>query len=193
LKSITVGRVKLWGLAILLIGICWVSNAWATEGSGFTRETWDIIWRWVNSIILFGVIIKFGRRPIVNFLDKQKEDVAQSIGKLEERKRAVEETLQESQKQLAASEERLATIKERIVADGESRKSQLIADAQEESRIMLQTAQVRIEQQIREMHSRVKAELIDAATQLALTKLPGLLTGEDEDRLFDQWMDAVQS
>jgi F-type H+-transporting ATPase subunit b len=180
-------------LAILLIGICWVSNAWATEGSGFTRETWDTIWRWVNSIILFGVIIKFGRRPIVNFLDKQKEDVAQSIGKLEERKRAVEETLQESQKQLAASEERLATIKERIVADGESRKSQLIADAQEESRIMLQTAQVRIEQQIREMHSRVKAELIDAATQLALTKLPGLLTGEDEDRLFDQWMDAVQS
>jgi F-type H+-transporting ATPase subunit b len=193
LKSITVGRVKLWGLAILLIGICWVSNAWATEGSGFTRETWDIIWRWVNSIILFGVIIKFGRRPMVNFLEKQKEDVAQSINKLEERKRAAEESLQESQRQLAASEERLATIKNKIVADGENRKAQLIVDAQEESRMMLQAAQVRIDQQIREMHAHVKAELIDAATQIALTKLPGMLTGEDEDRLFDQWMDAVQS
>ena len=193
MKDKSIGRVTWWALAVLLIGSCWVSSAWAAEGSGFTRHTWDLIWKWLNAGILFGVVIKFGRRPIVNFLDKQKEDVAQSIGKLEERKRAVEETLQESQKQLAASEERLATIKERIVADGESRKSQLIADAQEESRIMLQTAQVRIEQQIREMHSRVKAELIDAATQLALTKLPGLLTGEDEDRLFDQWMDAVQS
>jgi F0F1-type ATP synthase membrane subunit b/b' len=58
---------------------------------------------------------------------------------------------------------------------------------------MLQTAQVRIDQQIREMHSHVKAELIDAATEIAFTKLPGLLSGEDEGRLFDQWMEAVQS
>lgn len=191
--SKSIGRVKWWGLAILLIAVCWATSAWAAEGSGFTRETWDIIWRWLNFIILFGIIIKFGGRPIVNFLDKQKEDVAQSISKLEERKRAVQETLQESQRQLTASEERLATIKNKIIADGENRKAQLIADAQEESRIMLETAHVRIEQQIREMHTRVKAELIDAATQIALTKLPGMLTGEDEDRLVGQWMDAVHS
>ena len=48
-----------------LIAISWVTNAWAAEGSGFTRATWDEIWRWVNFFILFGVIIKFGRRPIL--------------------------------------------------------------------------------------------------------------------------------
>jgi F-type H+-transporting ATPase subunit b len=193
LKDKSIGKVKWWGLAIFLVAICWVTNAWAAEGSGFTRATWDEIWRWVNFFILFGVIIKFGRRPIVGFLDKQKEDVAQSINKLEERKRAVQKTLQESQQQLTASEERLSSIKNRVIADGESHKAQLIADAQEESRIMLETAQLRIEHQIREMHTRVKAELIDTATQLALEKLPGLLTGEDEDRLVGQWMDAVQN
>jgi F-type H+-transporting ATPase subunit b len=193
LKDKTIGSVKWCALAIFLIGICWAANAWAAEGSGFTRQTWDSIWRWLNAFILFGVIIKFGRRPIVSFLDKQKEDVAQSINKLEERKRAVQETLEESQRQLTASEERLATIKEKIIADGENRKAQLIADAQEESRILLETAKVRIDQQIREMHARVKAELIDAATDIAFTKLPGMLSGEDEGRLVDQWMDAVQS
>jgi F-type H+-transporting ATPase subunit b len=193
LKDKSNGRVKWWGLAILMVAICWVTNAWAAEGSGFTRATWDEIWRWLNFIILFGVIIKYGRRPIASFLDKQKEDVAQSIKKLEDRKRDVQATLQESQQQLTASEERLASIKSKIISEGENRKAQLIADAQEESRIMLETAQLRIEHQIREMHSRVKAELVDAATQIALTKLPGLLTGEDEDRLIDQWMDAVQS
>jgi F-type H+-transporting ATPase subunit b len=191
LKNKSIGRVKWWGLAILLIAICWVTNAWAAEGSGFTRETWDEIWRWLNFLILFGVIIKFGRRPILNFLDKQKEDVVQSIRKLEDRKRDVQETLQASQRQLTASEERLATIKSKIISDGENRKAQLIADAHEESRVLLETAQLRIEHQIREMHTRVKAELIDTATQMALTKLPGLLTSEDEDRLVGQWMDAV--
>jgi F-type H+-transporting ATPase subunit b len=193
LKDKSIGRVKWWVLAILLVAICWVTNAWAAEGSGFTRATWDEIWRWLNAFILFGVIIKFGRRPIVNFLDKQKEDVAQSIKKLEDRKRAVQETLQVSQQQLSASEERLELIKSKIISDGENRKAQLIADAQEESRIMLETAKLRIEHQIRETHTRVKAELIDAATQIAFTKLPGLMTGEDEDRLVDQWMDAVQN
>jgi len=193
LKDKAIGRLKWWGLAILLVAICWVTNAWAAEGSGFTRQTWDEIWRWVNFIILFGVVIKFGRRPIVNFLDKQKEDVAQSIKKLEDRKLSVQETLQESQRQLSASEERLELIKSKIISDGENRKAQIIADAQEESRVLMETAKVRIDQQIREMHSRVKAELIDAATQIALTKLPGLMTGEDEDRLVDQWMDAVQN
>jgi F-type H+-transporting ATPase subunit b len=193
LKDKSIGRVKWWGLVILLVAICWVTNAWAAEGSGFTRQTWDTIWRWLNAFILFGVVIKFGRRPIVNFLDKQKEDVAQSIKKLEDRKRAVQETLQESQQQLSASEERLEIIKSKIISDGENRKAKLIADAHEESRIMLETAKLRIDQQIREMHSRVKAELIDAATKIAITKLPGLMTGEDEDRLVDQWMDAVQS
>jgi F-type H+-transporting ATPase subunit b len=193
LKDKAIGRVKWWGLAILLVAICWVTNAWAAEGSGFTRETWDEIWRWVNFIILFGVIIKFGRRPIVNFLDKQKADVAESIKKLEDRKLAVQETLQESERQLSASEERLELIKSKIISDGENRKAQLIADAQEESRVLLETAKLRVEHQIREMHSRVKAELIDAATQIAFTKLPGLMTVEDEDRLVNQWMDAVQS
>jgi F-type H+-transporting ATPase subunit b len=193
LKNKSIERVKWWGLVILLIAICWVTNAWAAEGSGFTRATWDEIWRWVNFIILFGVIIKFGRRPILNFLDKQKEDVAQSINKLEERKRDVQETLQESQRQLTASEERLASIKGRIISEGENRKAKIIADAQEESRILLETAQLRIEHQIREMHTQVKTELIDTATQIALTKLPGLLTSEDEDRMVGQWMDAVQS
>jgi F-type H+-transporting ATPase subunit b len=192
LKNESIGRVKWWGLAILLVAICWVSNAWAADGSGFTRETWDEIWRWLNFLILFGVIIKYARRPLLNFLDKQKEDVAQSIKKLEDRKRDVQETLQESQQRLTASEERLETIKSRIISEGESRKAQIIADAQEESRVLIESARLRIDHQIREMHTQVKAELIDSATQIALTKLPGLLTRADEDRLVGQWMEAVQ-
>lgn len=193
MNSKTIERVKWWTLAVLLIAVCWVSNAWAAEGSGFTRATWDSIWRWLNFFILFGVVVKFGRKPMVSFLEKQKEDVAESIKKLEDRKRAVQETLQESQRQLTASEQRLASIKDKIITDGENRKAKLIADAEEESRLMLEAAKVRINQQIREMHSHVKAELIDAATQIALTKLPELMTGEDEDRLVGQWMEAVQS
>lgn len=184
----------LWvGTAVFLILSCWVANAWAAEGFEFTRETYDLIMRWVNFIILAALIIKYARRPIANFLKEQKDEVAANLQKLESRKQAAQEKLHQSQKQLTASEERLALIKSRIIAEGEKRKARLIADAQKEGRMMIETAQLRIEHQIRQVHANLKSELIDAATQMAFTKLPGLLTAADQDRLVHQWVNAVQS
>jgi F-type H+-transporting ATPase subunit b len=193
LKSKSTGSAKRIGLAILIISSCWVANAWAADGFEFTRETYDLMMKWVNFIILAALIIKYARRPIANFLKEKKDEVAAGIKKLENQKKSIQEKLQESQRQLTASEERLVSIKNRIIADGENRKAQIIADAQNESRIMLETAQLRIDHQIREMHSHLKSELIDTATRMALTKLPGILTAADQDRLIHQWMDAVQN
>ncbi len=180
-------------LAILIISVCWAANAWAADGFKFNRESYDLMMRWVNFIILAALIIKYARRPIANFLKEKKDEVAAAIKKLETQKQAIQDKLQDSQRQLTASEERLVTIKNRIIAEGENRKAELIANAQHESRIMLETAQFRINHQIREMHTRLKSELIDTATQMALTKLPGILNAADHDRLIHQWMDAVQN
>lgn len=193
MKSKSIGNAKPVVLAILVISVCWVANAWAADGFKFNRESYDLMMRWVNFIILAALIIKYARRPIANFLKEKKDEVAAGIKKLEDQKLAIQEKLQESQRQLTASEDRLVSIKNRIIADGENRKAELIADAQHESRIMLETAQFRIDHQIREMHARLKSELIDSATQMALTKLPGILNAADHDRLIHQWMDAVQN
>ena len=192
MKNNSIGSPKWAGLAALIISCCWVANAWAADGFEFTRETYDLMMKWVNFIILAALIIKYARRPIANFLKEKKDEVAAAIKKLEAQKKSMQEKLQENQRQLTASEDRLVSIKNKIVAEGENRKAQIIADAHNESRIMLQTAQFRIDHQIREMHSRLKSELIDSATQMALTKLPGIITDADHERLVHQWMEAVQ-
>ena len=187
-------RSAVWlGTAVLLILSCWVANAWAAAGFEFTREIYDLIMRWVNFIILAALIIKYGRRPIANFLQEQKEGVATNIQKFETQKQAIQEKLQQSQKQLTASEERLELIKNRIIAEGEKRKEQLIADAHKESRMMIEMAKLRIAHQLREVHTHLKTELIDTAAQMAIAKLPDMLTAADQDRLVHQWVDAVQS
>lgn len=186
-------NVKRIGFVVFFLSSCWAANAWAAEGFKFTRETYDLMMRWVNFLILAGLIIKYARRPIANFLKEKGEEVAEAIKKLESRKKDIQAKLQHSQGQLTISEQRLIDIKNRIVAEGETRKAQIIADAQKESRLMLETAQLRIQHQIREMHSHLKSELIDTASQMALTKLPGIITSADQDRLINQWMEAVQN
>ena len=193
MKRRSIGLLTRIGLAGLMFLLCCVANAWAADGYQFTRESYDLMMRWLNFIILATLIIKYARRPIANFLSEKKKEVATSIENLEARKKAVQEKLKEGRRQLTASEERLASIKERIIAEGENRKAQIIADSQKESRIMLETAQLRISHQIRETQARLKSELIDSATQMTIAKLPGILTAADHERLIRQWMDAVQS
>lgn len=172
---------------------CYATGAWAAEGSGFTRESYDLIMRWVNFIILATLIIKYARRPIADFLKGKKDEVAVAIRRLEEKKKAAKDKLLECQSQLTASEERLTQIKQKIIAEGEIRKAEIIAGAQTDSRILLETAQLRIDHMIRETHERIKSEMIDTATRIAFTKLPGMLTAEDHNRMIRKWMDAVQS
>jgi F-type H+-transporting ATPase subunit b len=149
--------------------------------------------RWVNFIILAALIIKYARRPIANFLKEKRDEVAKSIEKLETQKQTAKDQLLQYQNQLTASENQLAQIKQKIIAEGEQLKAKLIADAQTDSRILMETAQLRISHMIRETHGRIRTELIDTAAEIALAKLSETITAADNDKLIHQWMDAAQN
>ena len=193
MKHIFTFGVKQLGWAILLLLTCWVVNAWAADGFEFTRQTYDVIMRWVNFIILAVLIIKYARRPIANFLKEKGDEVAIAIEHLESQKQTARNQLVAYQKQLADNEQRMADIKKKIITEGETCKARIIADAQNDSRIMIETAQLRIAHQIRETHARIKSEMIDAAADIAMNRLPDLLTADDEDRLIRKWMEAIQT
>lgn len=180
--------------AFIAMGAIWTADALAAESTGgFTRSDWDLIMRWVNFIILAAVIIKYASQPLSDFLKGRKEEVARTLERFETRKNEAKAKIAEGQQLLEASEERLAQIKERIVSEGERRKAEMIASAQQESRIMLETAQQKIEGQIRETYGRIKAELIDAATEHAMAKIPAALTAADHDNLVRLWIEAAHA
>lgn len=182
-------RCLLMCMAVVLIGSV---EALAAEGGSFSRADWDLIMRWVNFIILAALIIKYARKPLTDFLNNKKTDVAQLLQGYENQKKAAETKIIESQKTLAESEKRLKIVEERIISEGERRKKKIIETAQTESRVMLETAQLKIEGQLREAHGKLKAEIIDLATQKAMAKIPAVLTDDDHDRLVHQWMEAAQ-
>lgn len=164
----------------------------AADASGFTRESYDLLMRWVNFIVLVVLIVKYARRPVMDFLKDKRNEISSLIDKYEAEKKEAAEKIRESQIQLEASQDRLNLIKERIVAEGQRRKEQVIADAKEESRLLLESARLKIRGQIREAYHTLRAELIDEAAQKALLKLPGLMTREDHERLIQKWLLAVE-
>ena len=186
-------RVLQLGIAVAMVGVVFISDGWAASGGfEFTRATYDVIMRWVNFMIMVALFLKFARKPLMDFLRRQRSDVETSLEHLEAQKNEVEEKIKESEALLAASQERLLAIKERIEKEGRQRKEQLVDEARNESRLMLEAARAKADGQIREAVRGFKAELIDKATELAAARLPSLLKKDDHDNFVNQWLEAAQ-
>ena len=191
--TVRAGTIAKFLIVLIVAGGVFIESAWAGEASGFTRHHWDLIMRWVNFFILATVLVKYGRKPLLNFLDGQKKNITQSIDDLEEQKKQAEALVQESQQQLADSQERLERIKELIISEGRLRKEQMISEAQNDARILVETTQSKIEGQMKTAFTDLKAELIDLAANLALEKLPQLVTDEDRHQLLEHWLSSSEA
>ena len=163
-------------------------EAFAAEKSSSWRPTYDLILRWINFGIIVFVLNKYAKAPLMNFLRGQKEKLAKEIKKLEDKKENVAANIKETQKVIDVSEVRFAELKERIVQQGERKKQEIIESAQQQSKMMLKNAIRRIDSQFEQAKSAFRAELIDAAIELAMQRLPQEITDEDHDKCLDQYL-----
>jgi F-type H+-transporting ATPase subunit b len=174
--------------AVLLFG---VTDAMAAETTSGWRFTFDLVMRWVNFVIIAFVLVKFGRKPIKDFLSNRREKIDQQIKKYEQQKEAAGEKITEANQMLKDSAARFEKIKTRIIEDGEKRKQQIIEDARQESMILLAATRHKIEYQIVEATNLIRSEMIDSAIALAEQRLPEEITAVDEQKLIDHFMEST--
>ena len=159
----------------------------AAEEAGGWRETYDMVLKWINFIILAAVIFKYARIPLKDFLKGQSEKLAADIRKKEKEKDEASTEVEGIKAALSEGEARFQDLKTRILEQGKKRKEQIVRDAEEQSRQMMIETRKRVESQILEAKRRVKAELVDAAVEKALQHLPKEITSEDNERFLKQF------
>ena len=155
------------------------------------RPIYDLILRWINFGIIVYIFIKYAKTPLMNFLRGQKERLAKEIKALEEEKDNIFEKVNESRKILAESEVRFADLKNRIVQQGEKKKQEIIESAQKQSRSMLEDANRRVDSLIHQSKTAFKAELVDAAIEMAMERLPQQITELDNEKFIDQYLEGA--
>ncbi len=163
-------------------------ETFAAEKTTKWRPTYDLILRWINFGIIVFIFYKYAKTPLMNFLRGQKEKLAKKIKQLEEKKDNIAEKVNEIRKVLDESEISFAELKDRIVQQGERRKQDIVESAQQQSRSMLKDANRRIDYLILQSKNAFKAELIDAAIELAMERLPQQITEKDNEKFIDQYL-----
>ena len=189
-NPIRTGTIALIALLTIFFG---VAEALAAESSGDWRSTYDLIMRWVNFAILVFVIVKFARLPLKNFLSGKGEEISLQIRELEDEKNQLLQQVRQAEKDLEDNTDRVREIKDRIVQLGERRKQEIIAEAHQESQIIMENARRKIEGRILQAQSSLREDMIDTAAEVALEKLPGIITAEDNQKLLQRYMARAAS
>jgi F-type H+-transporting ATPase subunit b len=163
----------------------------AAEKSSNWRPTYDLILRWINFFIIVFVVVKYGKRPIMNFLRGQKNKLAEEINRLENEKQDAVAKIKETLKAVDESEVRFSELKDRIVQQGEKKKIEIIESAQSQSKMMLEDAKRRIDAHFLHTKNEFRAELIDRAMDMALERLPKEITPEDNDKFARLFLESA--
>lgn len=181
---------RLWVAILVFLSLLFLPGM-ALASSPEWRANYDLVMKWINFIILAGVIFKYGRTPIKQFLTGQKEDLASEMQKLEEEKATCLSEISSAKIHAEENKQKLVAMKERLIAQGESRKQAIIDQAQSQGAIMIEAAHAKMETRILQAKNMLKLELADMAFDQAIDKLPGLITDADNQMFLDDYMKSM--
>lgn len=188
-RNIAVG----WIVAIMIVAGLHLTgfNALASETGGGWRPTYDHVMIWLNFGIFAFLLIKYLKTPLINFLRGRRDELAGEISRLEEQKGQISQEISDTQQLFEKSEARYKNIKANIITQGEEKKEEIIEAARRESQLMIEQANVRIDNQILQAKSKFKSEMIDLAFSLAMNRLPDEITETDNQRLLDRYIEQA--
>lgn len=178
------------GASAILLLMC-TAAAYAADGTTEWRPIYDTIMRWVNFFILVFLIYRYGRQPFKNFLAGRKYEVTREIDELEDRRKEIENQIAETRRQIEESGKRFEKIKARIKEEGRRKRQQIIDQANEQSRKMIEMEKKKAASQIAQARMRLLAETTDKASEMALQRLARELTDEDHHNLINLYLDNV--
>jgi F-type H+-transporting ATPase subunit b len=167
-------------------------EALSAETSGGWRPLYDEILLWFNFGILVFIFIRYAKTPLMNFLRGRKEKLKQEIESLEEEKGKAADKIKEIYEVLDESEDRFVAIKARILEQGEKKKQTIIAAAQNQSKMMIEDANRRIQYYFVQAKDKLKAEFIDAAIDMALERLPQEISDADNEKFVNEYLASTQ-
>lgn len=168
-------------------------DALAAEKSSGWRPMYDLSLRWINFGIIAFLIVKYGKTPIMNFLRGQKDKLEQEINQLENEKEDAKAKIKETLKTVDESEVRFSELKDRIIQQGEKKKTEIIESAQHQSKMMLEDGKRRIDTYFLQAKNEFRAELIDRAMDMAMERLPREVTPEDNDKFTRLFLESTST
>ena len=163
----------------------------AQEVSEF-RQIWNQVWLILNFAILAFAIYKLAKQPLIDFLNGQRNMISidlDEVGRLKEAAQAELKALKRKTDQLG---QELLQFEERAAQTAAKQRDEMLEQAQRDSDLILERAELWAEQSLRKAKADLATEIVELAAQMAEEKLIENIRPDDKERFLDQFSQTLE-
>ena len=146
----------------------------------------------INFGIIFFVLKKFLSKPILNMLDKRKQEIEEGLN-LTRKMQAEEEKLKEkSDKVVSDAKKEARALLEEAKKQATEQRQQIVADAHKEAAQVIAKGKLQAEQEVKAMEEKVKQQVVDLASAMVAKLLPEVMSDKDHQKLLSSQLKDLE-
>jgi F-type H+-transporting ATPase subunit b len=188
----------LWVAALLTLGLCislWSSGLAASGSEAAAHDGGqglDLLYRFINFALLVIILFVVVRKtPIKDFFSSRREEIKRRLEDLERDRKASEDRYRALERKLSESEKQRDELMAQYKAEGLAEKEKIVAAARVKAQEILKQADLAIKREIDAAKQRLRNEVAEVATQKARQILQKEIRENDQDRLVDDFVERV--
>jgi F-type H+-transporting ATPase subunit b len=177
--------------ALLLAFALAAQPALAAEGAEH-GPSWGMLgFQVLNTAILAGVLVRFARRPMREFLAQRRQSIARGIEDAESALRAARAELDALRARLARADDEAAALERAAAEQAEAERERSLARAQAAAERIREEARRVAEQEVESARQALRAEAASLAVGVAAELVRQNLRRDDDERLVREYVARV--
>ncbi|MDI6686824.1 MAG: ATP synthase F0 subunit B [Desulfobacterales bacterium] len=167
--------------------------AWSSSGGGHEPKGWVATdtYKVMNFTVLMVVLFFLLRKPVAQALNARIKGIKEQIDDLEAKKKEADKKLAEYNEKLSLLDKEAENIIAEYVKQGKEAKARILEHAELEAKKLEEQAGRNIENELRLAKSKLQEEIFEKALIKAEEIIKRRITGEDQDRLIDEYLEKV--
>jgi len=164
----------------------------ALAAGGFTDLEFGLtLWTVVLFAIFAFVLTKLGWKPLLAMIEEREKSIHDAVGSAEKANVEAQRLLAQHQELIREAGRQREEIMKRALADAETVKADLIAQARAESDRMVQKAKEQIEREKKLAIQELRSSVADLAVEAAAKIVQSSLTPEAQKKLVHDFIDNL--
>ncbi len=152
----------------------------------------EAIYQGINLVIILGIIIYFGRKPVTEYLSDRKSQITNDLDSAAQLLSEAEARNAELQRKLVDLESQVEEIRENTRRRAEEESERIIAEANKTAERIQSDAALAINQELSRAQRELRKEASELALELAGRLLQEHVSESDRERLLDEFITRVE-
>ena len=176
-------------LGALVLVLAASPAAASEEGGGLM----DFVWEAGNLLLLLGVLVYLGRKPVLNYLSERRQRIQDNLANSERLLTEAKARLAEWTQKTGQLDVEIEELRQMARERAEQERAQILEDARLTAERIKRDAASGVDREVERAKQELRDEAADLSVELAGKLLQEQVTDGDRDRLVDEFVAEIEA